>query len=64
VAVDHYEVLGVSRDASDDDIRRAYRKLARNSTRMSTRTTARKRQFKLVTHAYEVSLRPGTALPL
>lgn len=54
MAVDHYEVLGVARDASDDDIRRAYRKLARQLHPDVNQEEGAEDQFKLVTHAYEV----------
>jgi len=29
--VDYYSILGVTKDASDDDIKKAYRKLARKN---------------------------------
>lgn len=51
---DHYEVLGVSRDATDDQIKKAYRKLARELHPDINPAPEAQERFKAVTHAYEV----------
>ncbi|MBU6264945.1 MAG: molecular chaperone DnaJ [Actinomycetales bacterium] len=51
---DHYDVLGVSRDASPDDIKKAYRRLARELHPDVNPDESAQEKFKLVTHAYEV----------
>jgi molecular chaperone DnaJ len=51
---DHYEVLGVDQNASADDIKRAYRKLARELHPDVNPSPDASDQFKLVTHAYDV----------
>lgn len=51
---DHYEVLGVARDASEDQIKKAYRKLARELHPDVNPEPAAQEKFKLVTYAYEV----------
>jgi len=54
-ATDYYDVLGVSRDASGDDIKRAYRKLARQHHPDVARDKSKaEHRFKEINEAYEV----------
>jgi curved DNA-binding protein len=51
---DYYETLGVARDASEDDIRRAYRKLARENHPDVSKEQGAEDRFKEISEAYEV----------
>jgi curved DNA-binding protein len=51
---DYYEVLGVPRDASSDDIRGAYRKLARQYHPDVNKDPGAEDRFKEIAEAYEV----------
>lgn len=52
---DHYAILGVTRDASAEDIKRSYRRLAREHHPDANQgDAASEERFKEVTHAYEV----------
>lgn len=51
---DYYEILGVPRTASADDIRKAYRKLARKYHPDVSKAAGAENRFKEVTEAYEV----------
>jgi DnaJ-class molecular chaperone len=58
---DYYEILGVNRRAKPDEIRRAYRRLARNchpdkkQQRDGYASSADAQEFKRLHEAYEVS---------
>ncbi|RRD35296.1 molecular chaperone DnaJ [Leucobacter sp. OH2974_COT-288] len=51
---DHYETLGVSRDASEQEIKKAYRKLAMQLHPDRNPSPEAAEKFKEVTHAYDV----------
>src|SRR5690606_10498316 len=51
---DYYEVLGVDRNASQDDIKRAYRRLARKYHPDVSKEPDAEARFKEVREAYEV----------
>jgi curved DNA-binding protein len=51
---DYYEALGVPRDASDEDIRKAYRRLARQYHPDVNKEPGAEDRFKEISEAYEV----------
>ncbi len=58
MATDYFGVLGVPRDASDNDIKRAYRRLARDLHPDVNPDPAAKERFQAVTRAYEALTDP------
>lgn len=57
---DYYSTLGVARNASADDIRSAYRKLARMTHPDVDKTSGAAERFKQINEAYEVLKEPAT----
>jgi DnaJ-class molecular chaperone len=56
---DYYDVLGVKRDAAEDDIKKAYRKLARKfHPDLNPGDKSAEEQFKLLQDAYDVLSHP------
>jgi curved DNA-binding protein len=60
VASDFYQVLGVSRDATADDIQQAYRRMARRYHPDINHEPGAEDRFKDVNEAYQVLSDPGT----
>jgi len=60
MARDYYETLGVSRDADQEDLKRAYRRLARKYHPDVNKEAGAEERFKEINRAYEVLSEPET----
>ncbi len=60
MAADYYEILGVSRDASKEEIKRAYRRLARKYHPDVNKEEGAEERFKEINKAYEILSEPET----
>ena len=60
MATDYFGVLGLTREASDSEIKRAYRRLARRYHPDVNKDPAAEEQFKEVNEAYHVLADPDT----
>ncbi len=58
MARDYYDILGVSRDADKEEIKRAYRRLARKYHPDVNKENGAEERFKEINRAYEVLSEP------
>lgn len=64
MGLDYYKILGVDKGATDDDLKKAYRKLAMkwHPDKNPNNKKEAENKFKQISEAYEVSI-PGISMP-